>query len=308
MVDSHPDIAIPDESHFVVRYGSVQDRYERPDGFALERFLHDVLNHPWFRRWGLPPETVAASLRASPPASYPDAIRAVFAAYARERGKGRYGDKTPRYVMNMPLLSDLFPESRFLHVIRDGRDVALSHLDAGAGPPTLAGNAWWWKRYILQGRKDGWRLGAQRYREVRYEDVVDDPEHHVREICGFFDLEFHEDMLRYFERADEWVRTPGEARRHRKLYLPPTKGLRDWRREMSREDVAIFEAVAGDLLTELGYERGESRIPLSAKVSAQRDVLRTHRERAARRLQRLRRGLTKSRTRGQGPIAVGDDS
>ena len=57
------------------------------------------------------------------------AVRAFYEAYAARAGKPRWGEKTPRYVLKMPLIQAALPEARFVHVIRDGRDVALSVLD-----------------------------------------------------------------------------------------------------------------------------------------------------------------------------------
>ena len=61
------------------------------------------------------------------------AIAAVFEAYAAERGKRRWGDKTPLYMQHLPLLERLFPSARFVHLIRDGRDAALSYLAVPEG-------------------------------------------------------------------------------------------------------------------------------------------------------------------------------
>lgn len=284
MFDSHPLMAIPGESHFVVNLGVRRRRYDRPGGFQMEPFLQDLLGHFGFVRWGIPAETVTESFRSGPPRDLPGAIRRVFGLYARERGKSLYGDKTPNYVMHIGLLATLLPESRFIHIIRDGRDVALSYLDGGWGPKGVAGNALYWRRLVGHGREEGRRLGSERYCEVRYENLLADPEAELRGLCRFIDLDFDPVMLRYFERADILHLMPWGAESHAALTLPPTKGLRDWRREMRREDVALFETLAGDLLDELGYERttttrppravrlraGKQRIRFQARYATQR--------------------------------------
>src|SRR5439155_14596986 len=126
MLDSHSQIAIPGESHFITEMAHRGKRYEAADGFATERFLEDLLAHERFQAWGLPAEAVRNSLSRRSPASLADAFRAVYAAYAAHRGKQLFGDKTPGYVRELPLIADLFPEARFVHLIRDGRDVVLS--------------------------------------------------------------------------------------------------------------------------------------------------------------------------------------
>ena len=295
MFDAHPDMAIPNESHFVVQFARHRGRYESGGGFDRESFARDVLDHWAFKRWGLPDDEVLAALETAPPADLPAAIRDVFATYARHHGKSRYGDKTPSYVLSVGLLASTFPEARFIHLIRDGRDVALSYLDTDFGSRTLGQAAIYWDRFVRAGRAAGARLGPERYREVRYEDLVTDPERVLTELCAFVGVEFDERMIRYHERADRLVPSLSHNEHHRNLYKPPTSGLRDWRRDLAARDVAVFEALAGELLEELGYERSSRRRGPLVTVSIVRYRLGTQIRRFAHatrvRSRKLRRGL-----------------
>lgn len=252
MFDSHSEMAVPWESFFILSLATKRDRYEKPEGFATDLFIADLMGTA-FEKWKLSPEAISDALASPPPDDYPDAIRRIYAYYTRLQGKTRYADKTPTYVRSLPLLAHLFPESRFVHIIRDGRDVALSTFDTlGWNNPeqvTLS-----WKRHVQDGRRAGRTLGRDRYLEVRYEHLVDEPELVVREICGFIDLPFDPAMLCYHERADEVLASEPYPRRHQRLRLPLTKGLRDWRQHMSGDNLALFELLGGDLLEELGYE------------------------------------------------------
>lgn len=256
MLTSHPDMAIPYESHFPVTMSLAGSRYEDGDTLDTVRFLSDLFAHWAFRRWELPPEEVTAAFRSEDPEELPDAIRLVYRTYAEHHGKSRFGEKTPGFVLHIPLLAHVFPESRFVHVIRDGRDVALSYLQGGWGPKDLQEAAIYWKRFVERGRRDGLELGPDRYLEIRYEDLVADPEGQVRTVCDFIDLDFDDAMLHYFEQTDV---VPGNLRLHlerghQNLRKPPTQGMRDWRKEMSPEGAALFQALAGDLLDQLGYD------------------------------------------------------
>ncbi len=119
------------------------------------------------------------------------------------------------------------------------------------------------------GRDAGARLGPERYREVRYEDLVREPERVLVELCAFVELPYDARMLRYHEQADRLVPSLSHNEHHQNLHRPPTVGLRDWRSQMSPADAAVFESLAGDLLDELGYERATSR-PGARGVSARR--------------------------------------
>lgn len=287
--DAHPDMAIPYESHFPVTMALAGDRYERDDTIDSVRFLADLREHWAFKRWDLPSEKVVAAFRSEAPEDLPEAIRLVYRTYAEHHGKSRFGEKTPSFVLHVPLLAHVFPESRFIHIVRDGRDVALSYLQGGWGPKDLEEAAIYWKRFVERGRRDGLKLGSERYLEVRYEDLIDDPEGHVRTICRFIDLDFDDRMLHYFERTDVVPKglRPHLARGHQNLKKPPTKGMRDWRREMSAKDAAVFEALAGDLLARLGYDSATENRSVGVRLKARKAKLVVQARRASRRVHKL---------------------
>jgi hypothetical protein len=259
MFDSHPDVAVPPESFFIPQFGRRRAVYEKSSGFDVELLMRDLYEEERFRRWQLSPPDVRRILQEPEVEDYPDAIRRLFQLFSGSKGKKRYADKTPKYISDVPFLSELFPESRFVHVIRDGRNVSLSIREDGRrnGPKrfTNIGEALLHWRTRVQGGLDAKQpLGPDRYLEVRFEDLLDDTESHVRRICEFIDVPFDESMFRYQERADELAGSFDDPYLQRHLRLPPTKGLRDWRTEMTRSEMAIAELLVGDLLDQLGYE------------------------------------------------------
>lgn len=292
MFDSHPEMAVPPESYFVASMGKRRRLYEGDGDFAVERFVRDLSAHPRYRIWALPEEELRRVLRDRDPSDLPSAIRITYAAYAALRGKTRYGDKTPSYVLHLPLLAAMFPEARFIHIIRDGRNVALSALDIEWGPNSVEDAALFWRGQVSRGRKEGARLGSERYREIRYEDLVTDPETVVRSLCPFVGLPFDESMLHYFERADEVMAGVRGRDKHERLALPPAGGLRDWQQQMDVGDLATFEALAGDLLDALGYQRGAAPTSMPSRLVARyRRALRQTRVFVARSIRSLRRRL-----------------
>jgi hypothetical protein len=258
ILDRSPGIAIPDESFFVPllarRHGRRLDR---------ERFLEDVSRLSVVADWGLSPDDVAPRIRDGMPVG--DAIAAIYEAYSAREGKPRWGDKTPMYMRHLRLLERLFPTAQYVHLVRDGRDAALSFLRMPEGtytrtwahPRTPRQFACLWRDEVTGARALGRRVGPARYREARYEELVSDPEAVVRAICEFADLPYEPAMLDYAGAVDVSAK-PHQQR----LLQPPTVGVRDWRAQMSREDALAFERVAGELLAELGYETLERpRLP-----------------------------------------------
>jgi hypothetical protein len=258
MLDSHPELAIPGESYFIVELApAFAPRGRRR--FNLKRCTTAIVEHSRFVQWELPAETVRAAFEVARPTDFAGALRVLYATYAAARDKPRYGDKTPNYVLDIPVLAELFDEGRFVHVVRDGRDVALSVTGIeGWGPAKVEGAARYWARHVEAGRAAGRELGAERYLEVRYDDLVERPEPTLRTVCGFLGLAFDPAMLDYPGRFDELVASNLQPELHERLRRPPTRGLRSWREQMAGADVAAFEAIAGDVLTEFGFARSNA--------------------------------------------------
>ena len=255
ILDSHPEFAIPGESHFIVPMLFNRKKYEANLRFALDDFLADLSDHPRFQAWKLPREEVLKTLRIGKPRNTAEAIRLVFQAYAKKHEKGRVGDKTPDYVQHIRFLDEMFPGSKFVHVIRDGRDVALSQFDVKWGPTTLTEAGFLWKKFVTAGIKQGRPLGAKSYLEIHYESLIQSPGQTARELSRFVGVAFDSQMLSYFERSDGIVDSFFDKSHQKSIFLPPTPGLRDWRRDMATEDVYRLESVAGKLLSSLNYGR-----------------------------------------------------
>jgi hypothetical protein len=253
--DTHPELAVAHEAHFVAAIAVQHRSLLEPDGFDTERFLQALAANSNFRRLGMPTPDVERQIRDTRPESYADAVRSVFELFATRHGKRLYGDKTPGYVNHLDLLGGLFPEAKFVHILRDGRDVALAYLDRPEwGPRTVAEAAYYWRTRVQRGHLSGRRLGQERYREVRYEALIDDPEATVSEVCTFLGLGFAPEMLSYHEKGVPFAASTRDPEAFASSASPITKGLRDWREQMTRGDVVLFEAIAGDVLADLGYE------------------------------------------------------
>lgn len=269
MLDSHPRLAITPETMFITRMLDRRpDAYITGDGFATGEFLEDLLLNKWFRRWDLPAREVRRE--AAGARDYADGIRAAYSVFARKHGADRYGDKTPAYIYDVERLAELFGEALFIHLIRDGREVAASFLaQPDMRPNGIAEAALLWRERVTAGRAAGERLGPERYREIRYDSLITEPEQTLREICEFIDLDFDPQMLIYTERADDLVANDGGAERHRGVFSEPTGGFRRWESELEPAQVEAFELIAGELLTDLGYERAvaDDRLQASPPVS-----------------------------------------
>jgi hypothetical protein len=256
MLDANPFLAVSNDPHFIPFAPGVGDGLDPP---VTPELVDWLLSYRTFARLGLDEPTVRAA--AASARTYRQFVSALYDAFAHERGKRLAGEKTPRYVRYLPLLHALFPGARVVHIVRDGRDVALSTLDwarPDRGPGRfrlwqehpLAVCALSWRWHVTTGMRDGATLGGL-YSEVRYEDLVSKPERTLRRLTARLRLPFAGEMLAFH--VGRQRHEPGLSAKD--AWLPPTPGLRDWRVALAPADLELFEALAGDLLARLGYER-----------------------------------------------------
>jgi hypothetical protein len=253
MLDAHPELAVPPESHFIPSLWRDHGSSRPVDPGAIARAL---VATPQFGHWKIPEGAVLRRVEELDRPSFADVVEAAFLANADAHGKTRWGDKTPIYVRSIPLLARLWPEARFVHLIRDGRDVALSYLSLHWGPSTVWSAARKWRRDVSAGIRDGQPLGTSRYLEVRYEALIAEPRSTLEVVCAFAGLPFEAAMLDPAQRAGHETLAPDEGRPfHERSEGLLDPAAREWRTQMSDPDVRAFEAVAGPLLEDLGYER-----------------------------------------------------
>lgn len=117
-------------------------------------------------------------------------------AYAQRRGKLRWADKTPRYALIMDFLDQLFPDAQFIHVIRDPRDVVLSHRTR-FGYVAAVKAVRKWPMYVATAQASGERLGPDRYLELRYEELIADSEKELRRVFDFLGEPWDPIVLEY---------------------------------------------------------------------------------------------------------------
>ncbi len=245
MLDSHRRICCGPESSVFRR------RAIDPDALA-ERF---GFTHAQVRR-------IHASAASRP------AFIEAFAGLCMDRaGKQRWAEKTPRNIGRVGAIFGCFPEARFVHVLRDGRDVACSlrthprHrvVDGRLVPldtrKPIAGCARRWVRDI-EGSRRWW--GDPRFQVVRYEDLVLNPRPALERLMAFIGEDWDEAMLAHAA-ADSPFRDPTRfAQNPEALGAVTTSSLNRWQRDLDARDRHIFKRIAGRLLVELGYAADDS--------------------------------------------------
>ena len=210
--------------------------------------------------WNLPRSEIEIMRRESD-----DVVRFAerfFRTFAEREGKPRWSDKTPRNVLAIPKILAWFPNGKFIHIIRDGRDVACSlrhhprsTIRNGKIVPAknnrpIRGGAHRWLTETSLGLAF---RGHPRCFELRYEDLVNHPEPTLKRLCEFLQEPFDVAML------DPGAKAPSHDREGRLMNNPDadqkvrTSSAGRWRRDMSMAERRVFRRIAGELLLALGY-------------------------------------------------------
>jgi len=273
MLDSHPSLAVSDDTRVVPRW--VIRLNLGPESPLTDQMVDEIVG---FRRFGgLGIDEPAARRLAVGAGTFAGFVRALFDEFARRSGKPLAGEKTPGYERYLPFLSRMFPDARFVNIVRDGRDVALSTLEWMTPERFLGRLALWneepvamcalrWRRQVSAGEQGRSELGDDRCFLVRYEELAATPEPVLRSVAAFLDLPFNSSMVDFYKGRER--RTPGLTSKDQ--WLPATSGLRNWRADLAPRDVQLFEALAGDLLVSLGYPLAEPEIPPEVSAVAER--------------------------------------
>lgn len=168
----------------------------------------------------------------------------------------RWGDKTPGYINYIPEVATIFPAAQFIHIIRDGRDSTLSARQKWSDRQWYMDDYYLlkqWVRSLHAGRKAGERLGPDRYLEVHYERLVQEPEQELQRVCAFLQEPYLPLLLDHTPLA----RKIGVGV-HQAVRKPITSRSVDrWRGEMSPFAKKLANRIAGSTLTSAGYQLAE---------------------------------------------------
>lgn len=265
MLDAHPELAIPPETGFIPMLSALKKKETR----SPEAFYRIVTSCAGWIDFNLSKEDFYRDLLRLEKFTLSEGVRCFYLNYAGRFHKTRWGDKTPVYGLHMPSIEKLLPEARFIHIIRDGRDVALSLRGLWFSPgDDTRSLATYWFATVRDIRQNGQR--CRHYLEVRYEDLVAEPKKELERISKFIELPYTESMEKYYElaqkRLDEvrdrydekgnlLITKEGRLALQRWTNHPPdVSRINRWKREMKDEEKVEFESIAGHLLRQLGYQ------------------------------------------------------
>jgi hypothetical protein len=233
-----------------LRFGSLAKRENRRT--LLDHWLRSKL----FYRSGLTREEIEPKILEQCH-NAADFLRILMETIARKQGVERWAESTPLHLLYLPLIKRLIPDALIIHIIRDGRDVAVSLHRIGWIKPLpwdkkrrLLAPALFWRWIVSKGRKYG-RSMAEDYMEVHFEDVVQKPRETLARLGAFIDHDLDYDRIQ--KNAQGTLRDPNSSFRgdgQEKEAHP----IGRWKTLLSAAEIAQVESLTGNLLHETGYE------------------------------------------------------
>ncbi len=186
-------------------------------------------------------------------------IENFFSKYLAKQNKQRMASKTPTNCLHFDFLGRLFPDAKFIHVIRDGRNCVCSLDKVPWFGNTLSSTASFdlattrWAKWTEEGMRQGAELG-DRYLEVRYEELVLFPEKEIARILQFLQEPWDDSVLKHNER--EYVHEVAVDEKNKSGAARPIEARPQdtWRKKMSEKQQRRFSEIAGELLYKLKYE------------------------------------------------------
>ena len=264
MLDAHSKIAIPHESHFMIPYYNKKESFgDLTQNKNKIKLLKSIFNEPYIREWDCQISIDDMDLKSI--CNLEGAICQIYQLYAKHFNKDIWGDKTPIYISDIPILNKMFPTARFIHIIRDGRDVALSIMRMWWGANDFMSAIQYWKDTVYCARKMLNMLPNDRFIELKYEDLVANPKQELSRVVNFLGIEYEDTMLEYSKKARTKV---GQKRIHEHHVHLVEKPIRSqafkWKNTLKPVDQAIANEIAGEIFTEIGYPQGVREHPLKS--------------------------------------------
>ena len=257
MLNAHPDIASPPETHFLRNYVFPS---LKSNGFVATAKLSAFLQaDDSFKRIGIPVEQIY-DVKAQK-VELRSAYLEMLDIYKERKEKKYIVDKDPRNIDFLPQLNHLFPDAKIIHIYRDPRDVIASKMKAAWSKS----KPYWLHGFIGQSQIKGGRQLAKKhftsenYLEIAYEDLIQKPEATLQKLTTFLGVSYDEKMLTFSKSAKELV-DKKEIQWKKETMQPLMKGNSNkWKSSLTNFQATFIEQISKEYFQQLNYQKEASK-------------------------------------------------
>jgi len=262
LMDAHPNVQIPWECQFMINLYPKYGTLEHWNMETLEHFYSELLEQWQFKSWHIDHDKLRADLLAcAGPTTYASVCRVVYlnhiSFYPKEEIR-MIGDKNPGYSIYYDRLKKIFPDAKFIYILRDYRDNFHSVKNVDFELPIVSVVVYKWK-YFYKRALEAARKYPESFYLLRYEDLVSEPEPQLRGVCEFLGLPYVPEVFDFYKmksKAEETYPAVILKKHHKSLFNPVnTSRIGLWKQSMSQRQVRIADMVAGKYADKAGYER-----------------------------------------------------
>lgn len=265
IINSHPEVCIPPESHFFLWLEKKYENWTRTDGYR--NYLTDLYESTKFETWGLSRYDLESFLNKNNPESYSELNELVYLFYANQRKKKTkiWGDKNKLWKEKLPHILKYYPNAKFIHIHRDGRDVACSYKNLNSRnirskyapklPSDIESIALKWQENIqfLEAFQES--VLKENFLKISYEKLLENTEEVGNSICDFLGIEAPKDGLNHLG-AEKGNDEPQEFLQWKEKTNEPIdlKNIGKYKKELSKVEIDTFNSICSDELKKLGYD------------------------------------------------------
>lgn len=280
LFDAHPDVQIPWECQFVLNLYPEYSKLNQWDKQTLQRFYKDLLQQWQFISWNVDHDKLQSDLLAKEGnASYVEVCEVVyrnFISFYKKNDIKLIGDKNHGYTIYTDRLKKIYPDAKFIYILRDYRDNYHSVTKVDFELPVISLVVYKWKYFYKKALE-----AAKRYPDsfyfIRYEDLATDPQLHFSRICDFLGITYMPEVMDFYKMKDRAQETyPDDVlqKHHKSLFNPVnTSRLGLWKKSLTKRQVMIADQVAGNYADLAGYEREYKRYSIIISLLAAPGVL-----------------------------------
>lgn len=250
LLNAHSKIAIPEEAIFILPLLTkklIRDGLHRKD---ITKFATYLKNDAQFKLWNYDSSGYFTWIDKQEHISVHNVIGRLYSSFAKTEGKTIWGDKTPGFFRCINTLATLYPKGRFIHIVRDGRDVfcSMRKMMPERNDPTLMAIDWIYKTNKIEkafhANKSILKI------TIRYEDLVADPFEVIQKVCIFLELDFEQTMLQFYQKSSNYIGSHHSAQIFNKV---ATTSCQRWKKELLQSESRVFQFFALKTLKKFKY-------------------------------------------------------
>jgi len=251
ILNMHSQICVAPEG-LIILYLSSKFNKRKFDTNTINSFYRELWHEKRLHEWDIDREQLKMKLHnLNHPITFQSLCKTVYRQYAIRCGKDPniiLGDKNPLYSVFINKISNLFPDAKFIHIIRDFRDNILSYKNVKFDLNNTGSLAYRWKVYnkkILKCRK----YNSDRFLSIRYESLINNPSDVLKKICKFLDIDYEPNMLDFYKYQNQKLKVW-----HTNLRKPLNKNsINKWKKQMNDTDKLASWKICRSIAKEFDY-------------------------------------------------------